>query len=805
MKPTERGRNRARIRILPPHLLSCLVGALMGVGYTTHASVPDREGDAADRDPVAFAVYAERSLVVQRGVRIRGGAVGVASRRADTNSAGDFPVSLHGARIRGDVYGRTVFLGDGTHVRNVYTDRLVTDTGPGCAAGRVRFGEVFPFPAGGLPAVPVAPDAEVGELPLIVPPGSRQVLAGSPNVVRLGAGATLVLEGGEYRFETLAMESRSRLEALSTSRLILTQSLEAGPETYIGPARGEPVLNLSIVVAGADVNGVPRASIGERARVRALLSVPDGTLRVNASVRASGAYQGRNVWIGADASIEHFPGLNFSQSEPCVAPFCRIDAVGGGTIEWTCSTEPLPAGTPCDDGNACTDGDACNGLGLCLSGDPVPDPDPFGEDPCLKDVCDPASGIHEPAGTVCSTSLFPCRDAVCTPNGSCGDYGPPYPQGTACDDGIPNNGPDTCTANGFCAGALGPFDCLANNCSSSPGAPPDLACWLDEHPSIKTAIRWIEPLPPDATTTVLWDAWEPWRKAELQQAFDDAWAWYDGGMTSFPGTVIPDPPPNLQALADNDTPVTVFDAATVAWPLYLAHVAHALMVEIKGLVPWSLCEYPYQWELFELLQANAYYWQPQGAWPDYQVFGTVTPTHPTITFSFLVQNGLIGQTRLETITNVMGWARRLRHFIGPFTAKNMENHWQYRGEPPMSRILQGTVIDPDAYPGFPNAEHWTKGCWGTSGFFKELLRAVNIPVRYEGVPFPACPHATPLFLPGNRYLSHGDDLYTAFWREGATTVVPPMEDFLIDQPTYTAWFGGTQNDACNNVGRRGWS
>jgi hypothetical protein len=132
-------------------------------------------------------------------------------------------------------------------------------------------------------------------------------------------------------------------------------------------------------------------------------------------------------------------------------------------------------------------------------------------------------------------------------------------------------------------------------------------------------------------------------------------------MTNFQGTVIPEPPPNKKVLGDNDFAGTVFDENTVSWPLYLAHVAQSLMVEIKGLVPWSLCDYPYQWELFELLMPHSFYWLEPSSFPDHTVVGTVTPAHPTVTFPFLVQNGLIGPTKLDTIANVLNWARRMHH------------------------------------------------------------------------------------------------------------------------------------------------
>jgi hypothetical protein len=307
---------------------------------------------------------------------------------------------------------------------------------------------------------------------------------------------------------------------------------------------------------------------------------------MKSNVQASGAFFGRHVDIGEFTHVEHFPGIELHHVQ-CTIPYCNINAVAGGSIHWDCNNSmPLPNGTACDDGNACTEGDACDGEGFCISGDVVPDPNPDNDLPCKRDECDPALGIYEPDGTLCSESESCHEPTQCDMTGHCVVLGPDLPNGTPCDDGIPNNGEDTCT-NGNCYGSLGPYDCLANNCSEVPGAPPDLECWLTEHPSIATVIRWLFPIETGGSTFIMWKDWEAWRKQELQQAFEDAWAWYDNGMTTFPGTFIPEPPPNCEAetLGDNDYPMTVFDETAVAWPMYLAHLAHILMVEIRGLVP----------------------------------------------------------------------------------------------------------------------------------------------------------------------------------------------------------------------------
>ncbi len=737
-------------------------------------------------DPVSFAVYAENSLIIRSGAQIFNGDVGTRGSGPPSDEAGGYRVEILGAHVDGDVYGASVLLDQDAVVLNVYSDDLTV--------GRATYRDAFALPDD-LPEAPVSTSPEPDQYPLIVPPGSRMILTNSPNSVEVGTEATLVLHGGVYEIEKLKMEAGSRLEAEEPSRLMISQSLEVHDGSYIGPSGEQQVLNLHIIVAGTDVNGVPKAVIGQSSEVRALLTVPNGTLMMKNDVNASGAFFGSTVDIGASATIEHFPGLGL-ESDQCMILLCEIDGVGGGTIKWTCSSQPLPAGTSCDDGNACTGGDTCNGSGICLSGDPVPDPDPQGLDLCVRDTCDPVAGIYEPAGTVCDTNVQ-CREpTACDNSGNCMDAGAPLALGTPCDDGIPNNEPDTCLLPGACWGAWGPYNCLANNCSATPGAPPDIECWLTEHPSIATAIRWVTL----SSSIIQWSEWEAWRKQELQQALEDAWAWYDSSMTVFTGTPIPEPPTNYELLADNDYPQTVFDETAVAWPLYLAHVAHALMVEIRDLVPWSLCDYDYLTEMFHVLSGQSFFWITQNTvYPGHTVRNPLTPSHPTVTFSFMVQNNLIGTTRLETIAKVLNWARGMTHFSGPFTTKNMENYWQYRGNPPVSRVIDGTIFDPNVYPG---PRHWTVGCSGTMGFLQEVLRAVNIPEDNTYVSNPACPHATPYFPSEDRYLSHGDDPYVVYWREGYTSVVPPMEDFLIDQATYTAWFEGDPDEVCNNIGRR---
>ncbi|MEO8484818.1 MAG: hypothetical protein ABI585_00630 [Betaproteobacteria bacterium] len=329
-----------------------------------------------------------------------------------------------------------------------------------------------------------------------------------------------------------------------------------------------------------------------------------------------------------------------------------------------------------------------------------------------------------------------------------------------------------------------------------------LDCWLKQNPEVANAIVWDSGgAQPDVRA---WPAWNHGMKAELRQAWMDAREWHAQGMSHFPGTPLVDPPPN-QDIALDGAPFfrTVLDGPAQAWPWYLAIVAHSLAAEIEGWVPWSLRGLSPE-ALAHLLSGTQILHRdmndggPNDAQhPGGYVLGgsdsmeKCTPSHPTFTYRFLVENDLVDDTPRGTIARVIGWCRaNLSHFFGTLTAQNAEYHWQYRGAPPVRRILAGTpLLDPDA-PGFLAPRHWTAGCSGTTAFLRSLLRAVNIPVvmRFRG------DHTQPYFIGVGRYLSHGDDPYNAYAKADY-----PAGLLLVDEATFASWFpfdpGDPQNAA----------
>lgn len=175
--------------------------------------------------------------------------------------------------------------------------------------------------------------------------------------------------------------------------------------------------------------------------------------------------------------------------------------------------------------------------------------------------------------------------------------------------------------------------------------------------------------------------------------------------------------------------------------------------------------------------------------------GHLVPAPPSFSYAFLGNNGLLGHTRIDTIGRLVGWCRdNLVHFSGGTTAANMEDQWQYRGFPPLSRVINGTVRLSMPASGM---KHRTAGCWGTVGLFRALLRAVNIPVKLVS----NAGHAQPWFMSEGRYLSHGDDPYNAL-----TSSEPPYPatELFIDQSIFDVWYGPgvSAEKRKDNIGRR---
>ena len=349
------------------------------------------------------------------------------------------------------------------------------------------------------------------------------------------------------------------------------------------------------------------------------------------------------------------------------------------------------------------------------------------------------------------------------------------------------------------------------------GRPPSLTCWLARNPAVAASIKWQLTFDTSAydipeTAKKAWPGWSAQEKQELVDAFEEAWRWLYAQASPFANLneSIPYPPTNLSdTTASTGSPWVRVNAA-YARELYLRWIALNLAVEIGGHVPWSVTAYTAE-QLQVLFDSASFLSLGAGIGANFTVCNGF-PEHPNyvkrrenrggsliapprFTLAFMRTANLIGATRPATIAALLDWCRdNLVHFYGAADYGTMDEHWQYRGLPPITRIIAGTT---STRPGTATFAHWTAGCHGTTGFLRNVLRAVNIPVQILRV----CGHGQVLFLTEGTYLDHGDNPYQVDFK--ATGL--PASDLLIDETTYTAWFGTSQDNHdtnCDNISRR---
>ncbi len=339
-----------------------------------------------------------------------------------------------------------------------------------------------------------------------------------------------------------------------------------------------------------------------------------------------------------------------------------------------------------------------------------------------------------------------------------------------------------------------------------------LQCWLELHPQVRSKIYWKDVDPSTGQVTLrLYDDWPVSLKNGLNTLFYVYWTWLEGGLGEFQGLELPPVQNNAILLSDGQPAVTRFTAFN-AQRLYLQTLAHSLAIEIGGFVPWSVLNYMNS-DLDRLFTLGSLFHSGHferftvedptpvvfnGYWPQ----GNVTPAPPTKTFRWLVENDILRPTHYDTIARLLKWGREhMLHFAGNATAGNMFNHWQYRGNPPVARILDLTQrISPPGGPG-----GWAQGCHGVAFFMQSLLRAVNIPVtsRFLVDPDQGAAHRSPVFHTVGQALSHGDDVYDV--KFNIPSVDPdylPSDALFISWQTFTQWFPGSVEAQTANVGRQ---
>lgn len=439
-----------------------------------------------------------------------------------------------------------------------------------------------------------------------------------------------------------------------------------------------------------------------------------------------------------------------------------------------CGDELIDEGEFCDDGNV-ADGDGCRS-DCSGCGDANVD-QAFGEE------CDDGNDIGEDACTNACT-LPRCGDAVCS---------------TA----------ESCLSCGEDCGACSPEQ--VRTIFEDPGELPELKAEL-AFQTTGTSFDFSSENIKRRFADWSADRSEIPNRPDLLDALESAWRWttdpdrFDN--LDQPTTAL-SPTGNGGATEANDSAEpTYFVSLEHAWQLYTWWVAHNLALELRRELPWSVSEASSDQsptpaalfdstELFHRLPDDTvqlghapefgYLSAPYASYLGTAILGT-----PRYTYRFLVQNQLLKPTRRETIAALLGWiGERFIPFSGFATRASALDHWGHRYNPTVEMLIEGTVRASDGRFG-----HFAFGSHGTAQFVKDVLRAVNIPVR---VPY-LCFESELWFPTDGIYLSDARAPYdTTFQASGCSA-----EALFVDVPQWQSLFGtsgmnGFDFATCNAV------
>ncbi|HTX35030.1 MAG TPA: LamG domain-containing protein [Bryobacteraceae bacterium] len=350
-----------------------------------------------------------------------------------------------------------------------------------------------------------------------------------------------------------------------------------------------------------------------------------------------------------------------------------------------------------------------------------------------------------------------------------------------------------------------------------------LTCFLQRNPNIAGAILWRQAgSQPQTETDLTWSQWDAQSKKDLAEAFYYAFEWMNGGIQSFNGYNLVDPPVNQFTQPDAAPAITEFDPQA-AWNLYVNTIAQSLAVEIGGFVPWTITGYSTS-ELQTLFDSNNVVSLQMASsnvldpsipqvW-GYVPAGYTMDAPPTTYFQFLVANNIIQGNHKATINALINWSRyNLIHILNwtDVSALTFQGWWNYRGSSPGSRVLSGTLGDfTEPLPPYPQLipHNWVDGCHGVVTLYRGLLHTVNIPTDYV-IEFG---HGMPIWWTVSESLSHGDDVESQILIKNGSEenqpstwetwpIYAPANQFPISLTDFNNWFVGP-NSSSLNVGRQ---
>jgi hypothetical protein len=247
-----------------------------------------------------FVLYAERTIRVGRHDAASGGDIGV---HAVAKGDGPQVTIADSAAIEPDrvVYAPSLALGRDVRIGAMEANSIIDDG--------VAIGPLTPFPAAVMPPLPLAPPIGASGSDVTVSHG--EVTALQPGSYgALSVSGTAALNPGRYSFTKVTVGHGAKLLAIAGDVYVsVAESLATGREVEIAPGFGQSAAHLTIAFSAQDVGPIPTASLGERSRIRALVSAPHGTLALADDVHATGAFAAMDIALGEHVRVEFEGGL----------------------------------------------------------------------------------------------------------------------------------------------------------------------------------------------------------------------------------------------------------------------------------------------------------------------------------------------------------------------------------------------------------------------------------------------------------------------------------------------------------------
>jgi hypothetical protein len=221
-----------------------------------------------------------------------------------------------------------------------------------------------------------------------------------------------------------------------------------------------------------------------------------------------------------------------------------------------------------------------------------------------------------------------------------------------------------------------------------------------------------------------------------------------------------------------------------AFDIYLSYIAHAMILEMEQLLPWTIQHQKWE-DLGYLWNSQNYFdWDPiyNLYRLDYQAAGGISLWHPIVAFHFASQLYPTLSTIFQLEENILTWSRNYLH--------HDESNVLIQYQRPVDIL-------------YPAYGHYSKvySCWATAGLLLEIGRAMNFPVKKFMLELHNGHHAGIQLMGHDLYLLHADDLYDPLFY--AVTKPMPVQTCLWNTREYQQFLAKKQyciKDSCHTPG-----